>query len=220
MARISQSFPDARQYTMPAEAAMTTPIREAFAGPALQPGLSWYCEPPRWSLGGRLRLEPAAATDFWQRTHYGFEVDNGHFLFANVANDFLLEAGVRFQPVHQYDQAGLMVRISPSCWLKTSVEYEPAEAPRLGVVVTNHGFSDWSTQPFPRTAREVWLRVLRTGEDYIVHASRDGHEWEQLRMAHLHADRRGVPVQAGLYACSPKGAGFVAEFDYLHLDPR
>ena len=52
-----------------------------------------------------------AGTDFWQGTHYGFRVDNGHALLAEIGGDFALETRVRTQPVHQYDQAGLMVRL-------------------------------------------------------------------------------------------------------------
>lgn len=196
-------------------------IQESFAQPALHAALRWHCEPARWSVQPNpccLRIEPEAGTDFWQRTHYGFEADNGHFLYTAVAGDFVLATHVRFRPVHQYDQAGLMVRLSPACWLKTSVEYEPDGPGRLGVVVTNHGYSDWSTQAFP-AAHEVRLRVRREAQDYIVDASRDGRDWEQIRMAHLHEDREGAAVDAGLYACSPKGAGFVAEFTQLKIDP-
>src|SRR5438132_1247679 len=63
-------------------------IHESFARPTLHPALRWHREPPRWTvrLAERcLRVEPAAATDFWQKTHYGFEADNGHFLFAEVS---------------------------------------------------------------------------------------------------------------------------------------
>jgi regulation of enolase protein 1 (concanavalin A-like superfamily) len=160
-------------------------IHESFARPTLHPALRWHREPPRWTvrLAERcLRVEPAAATDFWQKTHDGLEADNGHFLFAEVTGDFVLSTRVRFQPVHQYDQAGLMVRVSAACWLKTSVEYELTGASRLGAVVTNHGYSDWSTQSVPAE------------------------------------DRPRAAVGAGLYACSPKGAGFVAEFTYLNID--
>lgn len=178
--------------------------------------MRWHCEPARWSLGERgLRIEPDAGTDFWQRTHYGIEADNGHALLAAVGGDFVLSTHVRFQAVHQYDQAGLMVRLSPACWLKTSVEHEPGRAGRLGVVVTNAGYSDWSTQPF--NGLEVVLRVRREGQDYVVDASPDGGAWEQIRMARLHDDRPALEVAAGLYACSPKGAGLAAEFAYLDV---
>ena len=191
-------------------------IHEGFGGPTLHSSLHWHCEPARWSVGGgRLAIEPEGGTDFWQRTHYGFEADNGHALLARVIDDVVVTTRVRFRAVNQYDQAGLMVRISPACWLKTSVEHEPGRAGRLGVVVTNAGYSDWSTQPY--AADEVSLRVRREGPDYVVDASADGREWEQIRMARLHDDRRALEVGCGLYACSPKGAGFVAEFGYLDV---
>lgn len=196
-------------------------LRTSFEEGTLLPALKWHCEPARWSVRAAdrcLRIEPDAGTDFWRTTHYGFDADNGAFLFADVAEDFVLATHVRFRPGHQYDQAGLMVRVSPSCWLKTSVEHEPHGPSRLGAVVTNQAYSDWSTQTFPATADEVWLRVRREGQDYIVDASRHGQDWEQIRMAHLHEDRPGAAVAAGLYACSPKGAGFVADFTHLTID--
>src|SRR5262249_41045207 len=97
------------------------------------------------------------------------------------------------------------------------VEYELDGPSRLGAVVTNYGYSDWSTQAFPPGPGAVWLRVRREGDDYLVDASRDGRVWEQIRLAHLH-EGRGAAVACGLYACSPRGAGFVAEFDSLTID--
>jgi regulation of enolase protein 1 (concanavalin A-like superfamily) len=195
-------------------------LDEPFTGTALHPHLQWHCEPARWSVdAGRrcLRIEPDSGTDFWRKTHYGFEVDNGHFLFAQVAGDFVLTTRVRFQPVHQYDQAGIMVRVSPSCWLKASVEYEPAGPSRLGAVVTNAGYSDWSTQGFASGPGEIWLRVRREGDDYLVETSPDGNRWDQIRLCHLH-EGGGQPVLCGVYACSPKGSGFLAEFNHLTID--
>jgi regulation of enolase protein 1 (concanavalin A-like superfamily) len=199
---------------------MSRPLRWSQLSVPAASRLHWHEEPARWSVEGsgedeRLRLEPQAATDFWQRTHYGFQADNGHALLAEVTGDVVVTTCVRFFPVHQYDQAGLMLRLSPSCWLKTSVEYEPGRAGRLGAVVTNHGYSDWSTAPFEGDG--VWLRVRREGADYIVDASRDGQAWEQLRMAHLAEDDGQRSVACGLYACSPKGAGFAAEFSRLEI---
>jgi regulation of enolase protein 1 (concanavalin A-like superfamily) len=205
----------------------TSDLTPLFDGHALDPRMSWFCEPPRWSVQAAercLRIEPAAHTDFWQKTHYGFEADNGHVLSLPIAGDFVLTTHVRFLPAHQYDQAGLMIRLSPDCWLKTSVEYEPDGPNRLGVVVTNGGYSDWSTQDLPSERRDIWLRVRREATDYIVESAiegaesaEDGRRWTQLRMARLLEDRADAPVAAGLYACSPKEAGFVAEFLLLQL---
>jgi len=182
-------------------------------------GFKWHCEPSNWNVtAGRLVIAPDAPTDFWSKTHYGFEADNGHFLFAKVSGNFRMSAEIFMTPLHQYDQAGLMVRISKSCWLKTSIEHEPGELNRLGAVVTNAGYSDWSTQDVCAEANRFRLRVAREGDDYIVEASLDPDRWTQLRIAHLHesADQ----VACGVYACSPKAPGFVAEFDDFVIENR
>lgn len=196
-------------------------LSESFDKEGLDSRLQWHCEPSHWMIDREQRvliLEPDAPTDFWQRTHNGQAADNGHFLGANLAGDFVMAVHVSFDPVHRYDQAGLMVRVSPECWLKTSVEFEPGSDSALGAVVTNFGYSDWSTQPYAPGAGEVCLRVRREGDDYIVDSSHDGLSWTQIRMTHLHQGR-GLAVAAGLYACSPKGAGFSAEFSRLTIRP-
>ena len=195
-------------------------IDECFAGPLLPPLLSWSGEPEGWRLTpDGLVVAPAANTDFWQRTHYGFRVDRGPCLLAPIRGDFTMETEVAFEPVHQYDQAGLMVRLSAGCWLKTSVEFEPGEPSRLGAVVTNAGWSDWSTQSIdPEAGRQVAFRITRRGADYLVEAALgQGAGWSQIRLARLHDDTGG-PVTAGLYACSPKEAGFAAAFRYLRVE--
>lgn len=181
------------------------------------PDFSWHCPPPVWGFNHEgLFLEPAAATDFWQRTHYGFSADNGHFLFKTMAEDFEISTTVRLQPRQQYDQAGLMVRLNAECWIKTSVEFEPDTANRLGVVVTHHEFSDWSTQDLDKQVREVSFRITRSGSEFIASARWSGAAWTQLRMFRLACDPE-APLAAGLYACSPKAAGFRCVFTELSL---
>jgi regulation of enolase protein 1 (concanavalin A-like superfamily) len=176
------------------------------------PGFEWHCAPQIWGFDDEgLFVQPAAGTDFWQRTHYGFSADNGHFLFTRLAGDFIVSATVRSQPRHQYDQAGLMVRQDAECWIKTSAEYEPDTANRLGVVVTHHGFSDWSTQNLAKHVNEISFRVARTGSEFIVSARLAGSEWTQLRMVRL-ACNPLAPLAVGPYACSPKDAGFRCVF--------
>ena len=195
------------------------PFQQFLSGAEASP-LGWHCEPARWAVDPQRRalsIQPDAATDFWQRTHYGFQADNGHLLHLRIQGDFILTARVTSKPLHQYDQAGLMVRISPACWLKASVEFEPDGANRLGAVVTNDRYSDWSTQPLGKDIDTIWFRVRAERHDYIVETSGDGASWEQIRMACLH-DRSSVDsVLCGVYACSPKQAGFMAEFSSVQL---
>ena len=182
--------------------------------------LRWHCEPKKWYIDSSRRclvIQPDTPTDFWRKTHYGFDADNGHFLFVERCGDFVLTTHVCSQPAHQYDQAGLMIRHSADCWLKTSVEFSPDEAALLGAVVTNYGYSDWSTQDFPSGQSDVWLRVCRCKSDYTVEYSDQGLYWTPIRVAHLHEDPQDGSVQCGIYACSPKGEGYIAEFTSLEL---
>ncbi len=193
-------------------------LNELFKGPILDPRLSWLNPPLEWNLGREgLVVRPSARTDFWQQTHYGFRADNGHFLHLEVAGDFCMTTHVGFQPAHRYDQAGLMVRVGPSCWIKTSVEYESEGSSMLGAVVTNSGRSDWSLQQFPRGRNQVHLRIRRHAQDFLVEWARSaGEDWQLLRVAHLH-EGTDQPVSCGVYACSPNEAGFRAQFRSLLL---
>jgi uncharacterized protein len=190
---------------------------EFFSSPTLDERLTWLNPPERFEVKkGRLYLYPDSKTDFWQKTHYGFSVDNGHFLYTQIEGDFTLSTKISFHPAHQYDQAGLMVRISPDCWLKTSVEYEVDEPGKLGAVVTTHGFSDWSTQEFHSNRNVLEYQITREGDDYRVEYCQDGHSWKQIRLAHL-PNPGHEPVMAGIYSCSPIESGFEAVFDYIKI---
>jgi uncharacterized protein len=204
-----------------------TRFHQTFNTSTLPENLTWLNEPAHWQTGpAGLVIHPDAKTDFWQRTHYGFRADSGHFLYTETEGDFVLTTHVKFSPLHQYDQAGLMVRLSPDCWLKTSVEFEPDGPSKLGVVVTNSGYSDWSTQSFPFGQWEVSLRIRREKNDYLVEYLDNQpttflpENWVQLRMAHLLEDDGVQPVRCGLYACSPIAAGYRAEFRYLKMESQ
>lgn len=188
---------------------------ENFDQHEISPLLYWFNEPKEWKIEhGSLVIKPEK-TDFWQKTHYGFEYDNGHCLFHRSRGDIVLSTRVRSFPQHQYDQAGLMIRVSKDFWLKTSVEYENEALSRLGVVVTNFGYSDWSTQDFDPGNNEIELRVSRNGMDYLVEFRSGNASWSQMRIAHLH--KKDEAVQCGVYACSPIDTGYIAEFDFLEI---
>ena len=191
-------------------------IREDFRRIPISERLYWLNEPNHWEISaGSLVIYPDK-TDFWQKTHYGFSFDNGHALVFEVGTDFSLSTQVRFFPRNQYDQAGLMIRIDQDFWVKTSVEYENPNLSRLGVVVTNFGYSDWSTQDFAPNIQEIILKIIKNGLDYQILFRTKETDYSQLRIAHLHKNTKAV--QCGLYACSPIETGFKAEFQYLEVE--
>src|SRR5207244_599146 len=68
--------------------------------------------------GDQLVVRTKPKTDYWRKTFYDYVTDNGHFFFLPVIGDFALESCVAGKYGALYDQAGLMVRIDSSNWLK------------------------------------------------------------------------------------------------------
>lgn len=186
---------------------------ERFLQPSLPNNFHWFHAPARYQVGNGLEIHTDAITDFWQKTHYGFQRDDGHCLFTTLSGNFSMTTHVEFQPQEKYDQCGLMVRGDMDNWIKVSTEYENDNHSRLGSVVTNLGFSDWATQDIPSDNRQMWYRISKNGGDFLLESSFDGKEWFQLRIAHLH--KHFEQLEIGVYACSPIGKDFWCRFDLL-----
>jgi regulation of enolase protein 1 (concanavalin A-like superfamily) len=188
---------------------------EQFLQPSLPEGFYWFNEPSKYRLGNGLEIFTDERTDFWQRTHYGFQRDDGHCLLTKQSGDFSLTTRVEFEPREKYDQCGLIVRIDSQNWIKVSTEYESEHESRLGSVVTNLGYSDWATQDVPSDRRTMWYRISKRGSDYLLENSLDGQTWLQMRITHLH--QQAEHYEIGVYACSPIGTDFRCVFKTLEI---
>lgn len=171
----------------------------------------WLNQPGEYSFTGTgLSLRTDAKTDFWQRTHYGFQKDDGHGLLKTVSGNFSITANASFRPTAQYDQCGLLARVDGDNWIKCSTEFENAQLSRLGSVVTNLGYSDWASQDLGFPVSSMWYRLSRSGSDFLLEHSDDGEQWRQMRVTRLH--RLEETIDVGVYACSPVGEGFDCTF--------
>ena len=182
----------------------------------LPDGFSWFNRPVDFQVDNGLHITTGPETDFWQRTHYGFQNDNGHALLCDMSGDFSMETAVRFTFKNRYDQCGLLLRLDTENWIKFSTEYETPQLSMLGSVVTNLGYSDWATTELDGDPGQMWYRISKNGPDFLLQASNDGRKWQQQRVAHLHAPCE--TIQAGLYACTPVDGRFSCTFDYLLID--
>ncbi len=188
---------------------------EKFLQSSIPRSFYWLNEPTRYNLGAGLEIFTNTQTDFWQKTHYGFQRDDGHCLLTQLTGDFSLTAHVEFRPHEKYDQCGLMVRVDQDNWIKVSTEYESETDSRLGSVVTNLGYSDWATQDIPSSHKEMWYRVSKKDNDFLLENSYDGQQWLQLRITHLH--QTFETLQVGVTACSPIGENFWCRFNLLEI---
>ncbi|VVC95698.1 unnamed protein product [Leptidea sinapis] len=104
----------------------------------------WLNEPKKWSRNGEtLEITTDNRTDFWQGTWYDFHFNTGHLYGVILQDDFTFEVCIEAKLTTLYDQAGLMIYLDETHWLKAGIEYNDGQ-PMIGSVLTN-GVSDWAT---------------------------------------------------------------------------
>jgi len=175
----------------------------------------WLNEPKRWTAqDDSLEIVTDKATDFWQKTHYGFCRDNGHFLGFRTTEAFTAELRVRCAFQELYDQAGIMVRVDAEHWIKAGIEFSDGRA-MLSSVLTN-GQSDWATAPYAHDASDFRMRVTVTEGVVRLQTSADGQTWPLVRLAPF---PKAQSYLVGPMACTPERAGLPVKFTEFSLKP-
>lgn len=178
----------------------------------------WQNQPEKFELtDDTLSIQTSPGTDLWQRTHYGFRNDNAPAFLREVRDDFTFLVKTAFDSNFMYDQCGILLYLDSDNWVKVSVEYENEDFARLGSVVTNLGYSDWSSTDIPATVSEMCYRLSRRGQDFLIENSEDGIHFKQMRILHLHLPINTARV--GVYACSPLQSSFKAVFSEFEIGP-
>ena len=176
----------------------------------------WLNEPADWRIDSDyLHVMTDKATDFWRETHYGFTRDTGHFYSVKTAGAFTAQLRIRARYEQLYDQAGLMVRISATEWIKAGIELSDG-LPMISSVVTSNK-SDWSTAPYVDDASDFWLRVTVKEGVLRLQVSADGIYWPLMRLCPFPV---ASSYSVGPMCCTPERAGLNVEFsDFAVSDP-
>ena len=174
----------------------------------------------KWkSTAAELYIEPPPGLDYWCRTFYTpllCKTDGQSYVAAVGATDeATLTTSFSLYPAAQFDQAGIMVLVDEKTWCKAGIEYVDG-VPRLACVVTNGGYSDWSTskhlgKPAQDGAVQVRLRISKLqpgaaqGGCLVFEAAMyNTDDWQQVRIASLRGPT-GKAWRMGVYAQSPIG---------------
>jgi uncharacterized protein len=158
--------------------------------------------------GDDLLVTAAEGSDAWRKTNYGFIHDSEHALVASFRLDSAMEVEFTASFSHQFDQAGIFVRVSPQRWVKTGVEFAD-ERPHVGAVVTNER-SDWSLSPVPDwLGKRVLIRVSWVGDALTIRAKPERGSFQLVRVLPFEP---GLVTFAGPYTCAPTRAGLTVPF--------
>lgn len=155
-------------------------------------------------------------TDLWQRTYYHFRNDNAPVLQMETNEKyFSFVVRTEFDTKVRYDQSGIVMYLNSENWLKASIEYENDKIQRLGSVVTNNGYSDWSSVDVDAKIKSAWFRLSRRNDDFCIENSTDGVNFKQMRICHMFNVKD--TIKFGVYACSAENSSFKATFTNMEI---
>lgn len=182
---------------------------------------TWFNEPKKWANSElTIDVHTDGNTDFWRKTHYGFERDNGHFYYRSLPGDQNLTASVNIRGKYEklYDQGGLMLRIDEKNWIKCGVEYVDGQQ-FASVVVTVNGWSDWSVVSIA-SPDVLKLRLKREKEAvHIEYAEGEEGEFKMMRLAYFPVIDQSQTFMIGVMCASPTedSTGFDIRFENLAI---
>jgi regulation of enolase protein 1 (concanavalin A-like superfamily) len=184
--------------------------------------LSWAVPPVAFrDDGGSVTVEAGARTDMFVDPGGGDPVVTAPRLLGPApAGDFRFSARVRVGFTETYDAGVLLLWAGERHWAKLCFERSPQGRP-MAVSVVTRGVSD-DANGFTVDGDTLWLRISRLGGAWAFHASTDGERWEFVRYFSLDSPTVGndAPVQIGLEAQSPVGAGCSVTFSHLTWIPE
>ncbi|NHN87079.1 DUF1349 domain-containing protein [Acetobacter conturbans] len=151
-------------------------------------------------------------SDFWRETYYGFTRDNGHFFGMPAPSRFTAQLKIRAQYEELYDQAGIMVRIDESHWVKAGIELSDGRA-MLSSVLTD-GQSDWATSPYSDDPKDFWMRATVDNGILRLQVSADGKTWPLVRLAPF---PKAESYLVGPMCCTPEREGLKVQFSDWQL---
>lgn len=187
-----------------------------------------------------LTIIPPAFKDYWSRTYYSplLIKSDASALVCTIPNNIECTVSIDFEFIAcaQFDQAGILIYLDNSHWIKCGIEFCDGKS-LLSVVVCNV-FSDWSTQPWPTCSARLRVHKILQSSSVLIEAAPIGSDdFHFIRIAHLSSkaihkgdeltdfERNGTdeetPWQVGPFSASvTQQRGCIATFKNLLIGPR
>lgn len=171
--------------------------------------MKWFNEPKEWSIkNNQLSMQVTPQSDYWNKTYYGFTVNDGPFLYTERGGEFEVIVRINGNYKTRFDQMGLMLKVDENHWIKMGIEYVDGVYNFSTVHTINQ--SSWSVVSLNEKPKEMWVKAIRRSDSVEIFYSTDGKKYTMSNIVYFPEYKT---VQVGLMAASPDGNGFLASFD-------
>ncbi len=196
------------------KAAMATNLLDGPTEDNLQ-DFAWINEPEVFSFEqGSVFIKAPAQSDFFINPVDGQRSSSAPVLYLPVSGDFVAVTKVSPDLSEVWNAAAIMVFVDDTNWIKFAFENSDATGPSI-VSVTTRDTSDDANGAVLTDQAEIWLKLIRKGNNYAMHWSSDGVEYQ---MARLSAMPEADTIMLGLEAQCPAGKGALHKFAYFSLE--
>lgn len=171
--------------------------------------MNWLNEPENWEIkDNKLTMQVTPQSDYWTKSHYGFTVHDGPFLYTERSGEFEVVVKMSGAYKTRFDQVCLMLRIDEKNYIKTGVEYVDG----IYNISTVHTIdkSSWSVLGLKEQPKNVWMKAVRRLDAVEIFYSTDGNNFTMTNTVYFPEFKT---VQVGMMAASPDGKGFAAIFE-------
>ena len=153
-------------------------------------------------------------TDFWQSTQHGISKDSGHFFFCRQKGDFTLSFKWKVEINERFSQCGMMLRRDEQNWIKAALMNEVSGNNVVMSAMAINGHADCVSFPLNQEVSEIWFKLQRHIDDYMLMYSLDGVKYIPLRTFYL---KSYEDIKVGAYIANPSDKDFNASLSCVDL---
>jgi len=164
---------------------------------------------------GVYRIHAAKKTNAFMDAISGRKIFDLPFFFLDVNRDFIFKANITPEFKSLFDAGCLFAYDSKTKWIKCAFENTDNGYPAAVAVITDKYSDDATGQRIEEPS--LWMQIVRKGNNWAIHFSRDGKQWKMFRYFHMKMSKR---IKVGITAQCPTGESCDCSFESVILENR
>ncbi|ACU02540.1 DUF1349 domain-containing protein [Pedobacter heparinus] len=177
----------------------------------------WENKPETYTVKGKsVTMRTNSAKYLWGDSHeFDFDFPYSHSYYRNIAGNFTAQTTVMLTDDWKNGNAGLLIKLSQSNWIKLYIIKETNVLRLNTVYASDATHIDYSTSLLHSNDNKIWLQVSCNNGVLRLKCSTNGRAYETVRILNMPAGYKSA--QVGLMADSPMSSGFDASFENLSI---